>query len=77
MRMAETAGQFKNAAARKVHRNDDVSIGGNDLDQRTADSACRSRYDDDPSCLLHMNLSAASVRDIDASQPQDRSRTSW
>ncbi|CDX57495.1 hypothetical protein MPL1032_220026 [Mesorhizobium plurifarium] len=59
MRVAEAPGQFNNAAARKVYRNDGVSIPGKNFDQGSADPTHGARNDDDASCLHHKNFSRA------------------
>ncbi|GLR46000.1 hypothetical protein GCM10007880_65180 [Mesorhizobium amorphae] len=67
MPMADTTGQFNDAAARKIHCNNSVSMPGMNIDEGTADPARRARNDDDASRLLHQNFSAMNLFDLSPS----------
>ncbi|CDX53104.1 hypothetical protein MPL3365_170258 [Mesorhizobium plurifarium] len=79
MRVAETEGQFNDATARKVYRNDSVSILGKNFDQGTADSTCCARNDDNASCLHVEDFSRAPLSDFSQSilSGKDARSASW
>ncbi|CDX43512.1 hypothetical protein MPLA_670096 [Mesorhizobium sp. ORS 3359] len=67
MRVAETEGQFNDTAARKVYRNDSVSIPGKNFDQGTPDPTRGARNDDNTSCLHVEDFSRAPLSDFSQS----------
>lgn len=67
MRVAETTGEFNDATARKIYRNDSISIPGKNFDQGAADPTRGARNDDDASCLHDEDFSRAPFSDFSPS----------